>query len=56
MPKSLFIDPVQIRKKGKISFSDIPVNQYSKTIEDEKSNFSKDDFTNLQGHDNNPRI
>ena len=45
MPKSQFIDPNEIRKKGKIKFKDIDVNQYSKSIEDEKKNFScKIDF------------
>ncbi len=41
MPKSQFIDPKQVRKSGNIKFKDIPVNQYDKTIEDEKVNFSK---------------
>ena len=41
MPKSQFIDPKQVRKSGKIEFKDIPVNQYDKSIEDEKVNFSK---------------
>ncbi len=41
MPKSQFIDPKQVRKSGKIEFKEIPVNQYDKTIEDEKINYSK---------------
>ncbi|MCW3786603.1 alpha-ketoacid dehydrogenase subunit alpha/beta [Plebeiibacterium sediminum] len=44
MPKSQFIDPKQVRKSGKIEFKDIPVNQYDKSIEDEKVNFSKKQF------------
>ena len=47
MPKSLFIDPKFIRSSGKISFTDIPVNVYNKTVEDEKQNFSKDDFVRI---------
>ena len=47
MPKSLFIDPKFIRSTGKISFTDIPVNVYNKTVEDEKKNFSKDDFVRI---------
>ncbi len=47
MPKSQFIDPKFIRASGKISFEDIPVNQYNKTIEDEKKNFSKEEFVNI---------
>jgi len=47
MPKSLFIDPTEARKKGEISFGTIPVNQYSKTIEQEKNVYSKEDFLRI---------
>jgi len=47
MPKSQFIDPAEIRKKGKVTFKDIPVNQYDKTIEDEKANFTTEDFLRI---------
>ena len=47
MPKCEFIDPKFIRSTGKISFTDIPVNVYNKSIEDEKKNFSKDDFVRI---------
>ena len=47
MPKSQYVDPVEVRKKGKITFKDIPVNQYDKTIEDEKENFSNEDFLRI---------
>ncbi len=47
MPKNLVIDPNFIRAKGKIEFTDIPVNVYNKTIEDEKKNFKKDDFVRI---------
>ncbi|MDY0373577.1 MAG: thiamine pyrophosphate-dependent enzyme, partial [Candidatus Izemoplasmatales bacterium] len=47
MPKSQFIDPSFIRKSGKISFKDIPVNQYKKTIEEEKKQYSKADFLRI---------
>src|SRR4030043_2140332 len=47
MPKSIFIDPNTLRKKSKITFTDVPVNQYKKTIEDEKSNYTKEDFLNI---------
>ena len=47
MPKSQFVDPKEIRKSGKIKFKDIPVNQYNKTIEQEKANFSNDDFMRI---------
>ena len=42
MSKQLFVDPKFLRAPGKIEFTDIPVNQYNKTIEDEKKNFKKD--------------
>ena len=32
MPKSLFVDPSEVRKPGKVTFNDIPVNQYNKTV------------------------
>jgi 2-oxoisovalerate dehydrogenase E1 component len=47
MPKSQFIDPKEVRKSGKITFKDIPVNQYNKTIEDEKENYTKEDFLRI---------
>lgn len=47
MPKCEFIDPKFIRAKGQISFTDIPVNVYDKTIEDEKKNFKKEDFVRI---------
>ncbi len=47
MSKQLFVDPVEIRKAGKIAFDDILVNQYNKTIEEEKKNFKKDDFVRI---------
>jgi 2-oxoisovalerate dehydrogenase E1 component len=47
MPKSLFIDPDNARKKGEICFGTIPVNQYSKTIEEEKLVYTKQDFLRI---------
>ena len=47
MPKSQFIDPKEVRKSGKIEFKDIPVNQYDKSIEEEKVNYSKDQLTGI---------
>ncbi|MEL7585482.1 MAG: thiamine pyrophosphate-dependent enzyme [Prolixibacteraceae bacterium] len=47
MPKIQFIDPEQVRKAGEVTFKPIPVNQYNKSIEEEKANFSKDDFLNI---------
>ncbi|MBS2098120.1 alpha-ketoacid dehydrogenase subunit alpha/beta [Carboxylicivirga linearis] len=47
MPKSQFIDPVKVRKAGVVKIQDIPVNQYDKSIEDEKVNFSKEQFIDI---------
>ena len=47
MPKNQFIDPNDVRKAGNIKFNPIPVNQYNKTIEEEKSNFSREDFLRI---------
>lgn len=47
MPKNEFIDPAVVRKPNQITFDPIPVNQYDKTIEEEKINFSKDQLLNI---------
>ncbi len=47
MPKNLFIDPNEVRKPGFINFSPIPVNQYNKSVEEEKSNYSTEDFLRI---------
>ncbi len=47
MPKSQHLDPKILRAKSKITFTDIPVNQYDKTIEEEKGNFSNKDFMRI---------
>lgn len=47
MPKSLFIDPFEVRKPGHIKFGTIPVNQYNKDIQAEKANFSDEDFVRI---------
>jgi len=47
MPKSQFIDPADIRKPGKLCFGTIPLNQYNKSIDDERKNFSTDDFIRI---------
>jgi 2-oxoisovalerate dehydrogenase E1 component len=47
MPKSLNINPKTVRKPQFIEFGKIPVNQYNKTIADEKKNFSNEDFVRI---------
>ncbi len=47
MPKTQFIDPAKVRQASKIKFKDIPVNQYDKSIEEEKVNFTKEQFIDI---------
>lgn len=47
MPKSQFIDEKTVRKSGWIKYQDTPVNQYKKTIEEEKENYSTEDFLRI---------
>ena len=47
MPKSQNINPKVVRKPKFIEFGKIPVNQYHKTIEEEKKNFSREDFVRI---------
>lgn len=47
MPKSQNINPKVIRKPKFIEFGKIPVNQYNKSIEEEKKNFSVEDFVRI---------
>ncbi len=47
MPKSQIINPKVVRKPKFIEFGKIPVNQYHKSIEEEKKNFSTDDFIRI---------
>ncbi|MBN1388448.1 MAG: dehydrogenase [Bacteroidales bacterium] len=42
MPKNQFIDPDKIRRKGEIIFQPLPVNQYDKSLSEERKNFSDD--------------
>lgn len=47
MPKSQFINPKEQFAARSISFTDIPVNQYSRTPTDEKYNFTKEEFVGI---------
>ena len=47
MPKSQFVDPKECRAPGYIKFTDIPVNQYRKTIKEESSVYTKADFMRI---------
>jgi 2-oxoisovalerate dehydrogenase E1 component len=47
MPKSIPIDPETVFGRGKIHFSDIEINAYQRTIADELTTYSRDDFLNI---------
>ncbi len=47
MPKSLYYDPKDVRKAGKITFTDIPVNAYKKTVKQESANYTNEDFLRI---------
>lgn len=47
MPKSQFLNPVELRKKGSIKFKPIPVNQYDKSISEERKNFSDEQLKSI---------
>lgn len=47
MPKSQFVSPEEMRKPDTITFKDIPVNQYKKTIYEEKKNYTKAEFMRI---------
>ena len=47
MPKNQIINPKEVRKPQFIEFGKIPVNQYKKSIEEEKENFTSGDLTKI---------
>jgi 2-oxoisovalerate dehydrogenase E1 component len=47
MSKKQLIDPEVARKPGVITFETIPLNQYKRTLEEEKSSFSNNDFLRI---------
>lgn len=47
MPKVQYINPEEVRKPGQIEFKPIPVNQYNKSVEEEKANFSNEDLIRI---------
>ncbi|MDA3961337.1 MAG: thiamine pyrophosphate-dependent enzyme [Planctomycetota bacterium] len=42
MPKSQFVDPAKVRAAGSISFPEIPLCQYSKSLADERKRYSNE--------------
>lgn len=50
MPKSVMIVPEQVRARGQVEFSPIPVNQYDRTVSDElgSGRLNRDDLLRIQ--------
>lgn len=47
MPKNQFINPAELRKPGEIKFTPVPVNQYQKTVSDERGNFTDEELLRI---------
>lgn len=47
MPKKQLIDPVKVRRPDTIKLNPIPVNQYHKTVTDERGNFSDEELMRI---------
>ena len=49
MPKSLYVDPDKMRAEGKITFKDIPINVYKKSVKEEveEGNYTKEDLLRI---------
>jgi 2-oxoisovalerate dehydrogenase E1 component len=50
MPKSLSIHPHEVRAAGAVEFSPIPINQYSRTLQEELDRFAREDLLRIH-HD-----
>jgi 2-oxoisovalerate dehydrogenase E1 component len=48
MPKNQMIHPEEVRKSDQIEILPIPVNQYDRTIKQEKKNYSAEDLVRIQ--------
>ena len=47
MPKSISIVPQDVRKPGQVTFDPIPVNQYQKTLSEERGRYSDSDLRRI---------
>src|SRR5689334_11262403 len=47
MPKSIVIEPEKVFASDTLRLSDIPINAYQKTFEEERANYSTEDFLNI---------
>lgn len=47
MPKQIFIDPTEVRKPGKITIGEIPVNRYQRSVGDEQETFTSEELIRI---------
>jgi len=47
MPKEQFINPEEMRASGVLKLKDIPMNQYNKTITEERKKYTDEQLTNI---------
>ena len=47
MPKSLFVDPAELMKQSIITFDDIPVNMYQRTVAEERKFYSDEELVRI---------
>ncbi|MBO5213316.1 MAG: dehydrogenase [Clostridia bacterium] len=47
MPKSIFVDPKEVRKKGTLHIDDIPMNQYSETLQESRGRFTDEEMLGI---------
>lgn len=47
MPKSIPIHPLDVRKPGQLTFAPVPINQYARTIAQEKKKYGADALVNI---------
>lgn len=50
MPKSIVVDPKEVRKPGEISFGKIPVNQYKSDYKSEEKKYGKKGLIRIYDH------
>ena len=50
MPKSIIVDPKDVRKQGKLKIKDIPLNQYKPDFEKEEKRFGKQGLKQMYWH------
>ena len=47
MAKTQNIDPIKVRKPSFIEFDPIPVNQYQKTVKEERDNYTNEELMTI---------